>query len=155
MYKIRNIQFYSLPPPKKRKKEKKEEVKMSQCNNTTCAMYIWVTLKSRYGTSVDFDKICVFCGKCCVCSDKCVSIVVKIKCVNSGNISDICNKLNFTTNYIYFTTTDKEYIKTHINIIIFYTFGRTVPPWDLSISVYIYVLTNNSACGLVVSSSPN
>jgi hypothetical protein len=73
---------------------------------------------------------CVFCGKCCVYSDTCVSIVVKIKCVNSGNISDICDKLNFTTNYIHF-------IKTHTNITIFYTFGGTVPPWDLSISIQI------------------
>ena len=45
-----------------------------------------VTLRSRYKTGVDFDKIYVFCGKCCVLSDKCVSIIVKIKCVNSGNI---------------------------------------------------------------------
>ena len=44
-------------------------------------------------------------------SDKCVSIVVKIKCVNSGNISDICNKLNFTTNYTNFTKTDIKFIK--------------------------------------------
>ena len=34
------------------------------------------------GTGVDFDKICVFYGKCCVRIDKCVFIVVKIKCVN-------------------------------------------------------------------------
>jgi hypothetical protein len=49
-----------------------------------------------------FDKICVFCGKFFVRSDKCVSNVVKLKCVNSGNISDICNKLNFTTNYTHY-----------------------------------------------------
>ena len=69
-------------------------------------MINWVTLRSRYWTSVDFDKICVFYGKCCVLSDKCVSIIVKIKCVNYGNINDIYDKLNFTTNYIHFTTTD-------------------------------------------------
>ena len=45
---------------------------------------------------MDFDKICVFCGKCCVCIDNCVFIVVKIKCVNLGRISDICDKVNFT-----------------------------------------------------------
>ena len=31
-------------------------------------------------------------------------IVVKIKCVNSDKISDICGKVNFTTNYMHFTT---------------------------------------------------
>ncbi len=36
----------------------------------------------------------------------CAFIVVKIKCVNSGRISDICNKINFTTNYTHFTTPD-------------------------------------------------
>ena len=36
----------------------------------------------------------------------CVFIDVKIKYVNSGRISDICNKINFTTNYIHFTTPD-------------------------------------------------
>ena len=47
--------------------------------------------------SVDFDKICMFCGKYCVYIDKCVFIIVKIKCVNLGKISDICDKVNFTT----------------------------------------------------------
>ena len=42
----------------------------------------------------------VFCGKFCVYSDKRVSIVVKIKYVNSGNISDICDKLKLTIKYI-------------------------------------------------------
>ena len=51
-----------------------------------------------------FDRMFVFCDKFCVRSDEYVSIIVKIKCVNSGNISDICNKLNFTTNYTYTTT---------------------------------------------------
>ena len=41
-----------------------------------------------------------------------VSIIVKIKCVNSGKISDICDKLNFITNYTYFTTTNTYFIKT-------------------------------------------
>jgi hypothetical protein len=83
---------------------------------------------------VGFDKMFVFCDKVCVCSDKCVSIIIKIKYVNSGNISDICDKLNFITNYIYFTTIDIYFIKTHINIIIFDTFYGTVPPQDLCIS---------------------
>ena len=46
---------------------------------------------------VDFNKICVFCGKYCIYIDKCVFIVVKIKCVNFDRISDICDKVNFTT----------------------------------------------------------
>jgi hypothetical protein len=59
----------------------------------------WGTLRSRHGTRVDFDKTCVFCSKC-------VFIVIKIKYVNSGRISDICNKVNFTTNYTHFTILD-------------------------------------------------
>ena len=47
-------------------------------------------------TSVDFDKICVFCSKFYVCIGKCVFIVIKIKCVNLGRISDIYDKVNFT-----------------------------------------------------------
>jgi hypothetical protein len=70
----------------------------------------------------------VFCGKCYVCIDKYESIAVKIKCVNFNNISDIYNKLNFITNYTYFTTTDTHYIETHINITIIETFGETIPP---------------------------
>jgi hypothetical protein len=57
-----------------------------------------VTLRSHYGIDVDFDKRCMFCGKYCVRNDN-VSIVIKIKRINSGNISDICDKLNFTINY--------------------------------------------------------
>jgi hypothetical protein len=45
----------------------------------------------------NFNKICVFCDKCYVCIDKYVFIVIKIKCVNSGRICDICDKVNFTT----------------------------------------------------------
>ena len=67
------------------------------------------TLRSCHGTGVDFEKICVFCGKCCVCIDKSVFIVVKIKCMNFGRISDIYDKVNFTTNYTYFMTTDISY----------------------------------------------
>ena len=93
-----------------------------------------VTLRSHYKISVDFDKICMFCSKCCIHSDKCVVVVIKIKFVNSGNISDICDKFNFTTNYTYFTTNDKHFIKTHTTIIIFDTFDGTVSPRDLSIS---------------------
>ncbi len=57
------------------------------------------------GTNVDFDKICVFCGKCCVRINTCLFIVVKIKCVNSSRISDICDKVNFTTKvYTFYNT---------------------------------------------------
>ena len=73
----------------------------------------------------------MFCDTYCVHSDICVSIVVKIKYVNSGNISDICDKLNFTTNYTHVITTDTDFIKTHTNITIFYTFDT---PRDLSSS---------------------
>ena len=92
------------------------------------------TLSSRYGIRIDFDIFCVFCSKCCVCSDKYVFIVVKIKCVNSSNINDICDKLNFTTNYTNFTTINTNFIKTHINIIIFDKFGGMVLLRDLRIS---------------------
>ncbi len=64
------------------------------------------TLNSHHETCVDFDKIYVFCAKCCVRIDKCMFIIVKIKCVNSGRISDICDKVNFTSNYIHCTTLD-------------------------------------------------
>ena len=46
----------------------------------------------------------MFCGKYYVRIDKCVFIIVKIKYMNFGRISDICDKVNFTTNYIHFTT---------------------------------------------------
>ena len=46
----------------------------------------------------------MFCGKYFVCSGTCVSIIIKRKYVNYGNISDICNKFSFTTNYTYFDT---------------------------------------------------
>ena len=65
-------------------------------------------------TGVDFDKIYVFCSKYCARIDKCVFVVVKIKCVNSGRISDICDKLTLLQNYTYFTTPDRHFIKTHI-----------------------------------------
>ena len=98
----------------------------------------WGTLRSHHRIGVDFDKICVFCNKCCVRIDKCVFIVVKIKCVNSGRISD---KVNFTTNYTHFTIPDnilskhtQYFIKTHTNSTIFNTFGGTVPQRDQRIS---------------------
>jgi hypothetical protein len=52
------------------------------------------TLRSRHEIFVDFDKVCMFCGKCGVRINKCVFIVVKIKCVN---FDKICDKVNFTT----------------------------------------------------------
>ena len=37
----------------------------------------------------------MFCDKCYIRIDKCVFIIVKIKCVNSDRICDICDKVNF------------------------------------------------------------
>ena len=51
------------------------------------------TLRSRHRIFVDFDKIYVFCGKCCVHIDTCVFIVVKIKCENYDRICTICDKV--------------------------------------------------------------
>jgi hypothetical protein len=68
-------------------------------------------LTSRRGTFVDFDKIFVFCDKCCVCISKCVFILVKIKCVNSDRI---CDKVNFTTKlYTCYNTLIDIYQNTH------------------------------------------
>ena len=56
----------------------------------------------------------MFCGKCCVRINKCVFIVVKIKYVNSGRISDICNKVNFITKlHIFYNTWQTFYQNTH------------------------------------------
>jgi hypothetical protein len=73
-------------------------------------------------------------------------IVVKIKYVNSGRISDICDKVNFSTNYTQFITSDIHFITQHTtfykiltNIIIFDTFGRMVPQRDLRISLKVYM----------------
>ena len=63
-------------------------------------------IRSHHETCVDFDKICVFCDKCCIRNDKYVFIGVKIKCMNYGRINSICDKVNFTTNYTYVTTSD-------------------------------------------------
>ena len=41
----------------------------------------------------------MFSSECRVRSGICVFIVVKVKCVNFGNMSNICDKLKFTTNY--------------------------------------------------------
>ena len=57
---------------------------------------------------------------------KCVFIVVKIKYMNFDRINDICDKVNFTTNYTHFITPDIHCIKTYTNIIIFDTFNETV-----------------------------
>ena len=58
---------------------------------------------SDLGTVTTVFKIvtCVLYDKLCVISGKCMLIIVKTKRVNSGNLSDICGKLNFTdTNFI-------------------------------------------------------
>jgi hypothetical protein len=66
------------------------------------------------GLGVDFDKICVFCGKCCVRIDKFVFIVVKIKYVNSDRISYICDKVNFTTKLHIFYNILTDILSKHI-----------------------------------------
>ena len=76
----------------------------------------WVTSRSRYGIGIDFDNICVFCGKFCVNSGKCVFIVVKTKYVNSGNMSDICGKLNFIISYTQLLQINSYFIKKHIQL---------------------------------------
>ena len=74
----------------------------------------WGTLRSRHGTFVDFDKICMFCDKCCVHINKCVFIIIKIKCVNSDRI---CDKVNFTTKlHIFYNTLTNIYQNTHNNL---------------------------------------
>ena len=95
------------------------------------------TLGSHHWIFIDFDKIYVFYGKCCVRIDKCMFIVVKIKCVNSGRISD---KVNFTTNtnilqhLTYILSKHTQYfIRTHTNITNFDTFNGTVAQQDLRI----------------------
>ena len=66
---------------------------------------------------VDFDKICVFCGTCYVRIDKCVFIVIKIKCVNSGRI---CDKVNFTRKlHTFYNILTNIYQNTH-NILLEY-----------------------------------
>ena len=47
-------------------------------------------------------------------------IVVKVKCVNSGKISDICDKVNFTTNHTHFTILN-IHVSKHIQILRFLT----------------------------------
>ena len=60
---------------------------------------------------VDLDKIYMFYDKCCVCIDKCVFFVVKIKCVNSDRI---CDKINFITKlYIFYNTLTDIYQNIH------------------------------------------
>ena len=82
--------------------------------------------RSGNGIHVGFDKIFVFCNKFCIRSGKCVFIVVKTKCVNSGNINGICGKLNFTTKYTCFTINDINFIKKHRHRTIFDASGKTV-----------------------------
>jgi hypothetical protein len=78
-------------------------------------------------------------------------IVVKIKCVNSSKISDIYDKVDFTTSYTHFITPDnilskhtQHFIKTHTNITIFDTFGGTIPQRDLRISPIMDYKKRNS-----------
>ena len=69
----------------------------------------------------------MFCVKFYVSNGKCVFIIVKINCVNFDNMSDICGKLNFTTNYTQFTTMDTEFIKKTHKAYNFDTHGGTIP----------------------------
>ncbi len=69
------------------------------------------TLRSCHGTFVDFDKIYVFCDKCCVCFDEYVLIILKIKYVNIGRICDICYKVILLQNYTYFIIFDRHLSK--------------------------------------------
>ena len=85
-------------------------------HGTACKRHLGPTT----GPVLILIKIYVFCGKCYIRIDKCMFIVIKIKCVNSDRINDICNKINFTTNYTYFTIPDIHFIKTH-NILSKYT----------------------------------
>jgi hypothetical protein len=63
----------------------------------------------------------------CVSSGKYVSIVIKIKYINSDNMSNIYDKLKFIINYTYFTTTDIYFIKKYIHITIVDTRNETIP----------------------------
>ena len=83
---------------------------------------------SRYVIGAGFNKIFVFCDKFCVKSDKSVFIIVKTKCVNSGKINNIYNKLNFITNYTRCIIHEIYFIKIHTYITIFdKSDGGTVP----------------------------
>ena len=69
----------------------------------------------------------MFCDKYCVCIGKCVFIIVKIKCVNSDRISDICDKVNFSTKLHIFYNNQQtfyqntQYLSNHTQILQFLT----------------------------------
>jgi hypothetical protein len=52
----------------------------------------------RFRAFVDFNKICFFFINVVFVLNinKCVFIIVKIKCMNSDRICNICDKVNFT-----------------------------------------------------------
>ena len=77
----------------------------------------------------------MFCNKLCFLLYIFVLIVVKIKCVNFDNMSDIFNKLNFTINNTNVTTNDTYCTIKNTNVIISDTGNKTDE--DLRISVYI------------------
>ena len=62
----------------------------------------------------------VFCGKFVSIAELCV-YCCKTKCMNSCDISDICGKLNVTTNYRHYTTKDTHVIKQNTQHTIFDT----------------------------------
>ena len=56
----------------------------------------------------------MFYDKYCICIDKCVFIVIKVKCVNLDRISDICDKVNFTIKlHTFYNTRQTFYQNTH------------------------------------------
>jgi hypothetical protein len=108
---------------KKKKKKKKIKVKGEHLGTATGSVLILIKF------------VCFVVNVVSVLIN--VFIIVKIKCVNSSRISDICSKVNFTINCIYFITLDIHLIKTHTNITIFKIFGGTVPQQDLRISLKV------------------
>ena len=93
------------------KKKKFTQSAFSTCVKLASIFFVENKFGSMPAKNQILLKIFVFCGKCCVRSGKIMFIIVKIKCVNSNNISDIYDKLNFITNYIPFIITDIKFIK--------------------------------------------
>jgi hypothetical protein len=64
-------------------------------------------------------------------------IIVKINYMNSNRISDICDKVNFTTNYTHFTTPDNILSKHP---------SETVPPKVSKIIIFVCILIKCYVC---------
>ena len=96
-------------------------------------IHIWSSRLGPVTRSMLVMIKCVFCDKFFYNTGTCVIIVVKPKYVNFGNMSNICGKLNFITNYTHVITIDTHLIKTHS----FYNFWcqwQDSPLQDLRIS---------------------